>query len=70
MEHLRKVLTHCKYPKWALERVKKRLTKPTREVSNGADSQGTAGAQPTTNEVKTKHQEVLQQVWYTDPLQR
>ena len=54
MEHLRKALTHCKYPKWALDRVEKRLTKPTREVSNGADSQGTTGAQLTTNEVKTK----------------
>ena len=28
IEHLRKVLTHCKYPKWALTRVEKRLTKP------------------------------------------
>ena len=26
MEHLRKVLTHCKYPKWALDRVEKKLT--------------------------------------------
>ena len=54
MEHLWKALTHCKYPKWALGRVEKMLTKPMREVSNGADSQGTMGAQPTTNEVKTK----------------
>ena len=37
MEHLRKALTHCKYPKWALDRVEKRFTKPTREVSNRAD---------------------------------
>ena len=44
-------LTH---PKWALGRVEKRLTKPTSEVSNGAKSQGTAGAQPTTIEAKTK----------------
>ena len=49
MEHLRKVLTHCKYPKWALGR----LTKPTSEISNVANSQGTAGTQPTTNEVKS-----------------
>ena len=54
MEHLRKALTHCKDPKWALDRVEKRLTKPSSEVSNGADSQGTTGTQPTTNEVKTK----------------
>ena len=28
MELLRKALTHCQYPKWALERVKTRLTSP------------------------------------------
>ena len=54
MEHLSKVLTHCRYPKWALYRVEKRHTKPTNEVSNRAHSQGTTGTQPTTNEVKTK----------------
>ena len=54
MDHLRKALTHCKHPNWALDRVEKRLVKPTSEVSNGADSQGTTGAQPTSNEVKTK----------------
>ena len=53
MEHLRKALTHWKYPKWALKEVEKRLTKPPSEVSNGADSQGTTGTEPTTNEVKT-----------------
>ena len=54
MEHPRKALTHCKYPKWALEWVEKRLTMPSSEVINGADSKGTVHAQPTTNEVKTK----------------
>ena len=33
MEHLRKALTHCMYPKWALDRVERRLTKPTNEVN-------------------------------------
>ena len=41
-------------PKWALDKVEKRLTKPTSEVSNGSKSQSTASAQSTTNEVKTK----------------
>ena len=54
MEDLRKALIHWQYPKWSLDRVEKRLTNPTRDVSNGADSQGTAGNQPTTNEVKPK----------------
>ena len=28
-EHLRKALTKCKYPKWALDKVEKRLNKPS-----------------------------------------
>ena len=52
--HLRKALTQCKYPKWSLDKVVKRLNKPSREVSDGANNQGTTGAQATTNEVKTK----------------
>ena len=54
MEHLRKALTNCKYPNWYLDKVEKRLTRSTNEVNDGANSQGTAGTQPTTNEVKTK----------------
>ena len=54
MDQLRKALTQCKYPKWALDNVKKRLNRPSREVIDGANTQGTAGTQPTTNEVKTK----------------
>ena len=45
---------NCKYPKWALEKVEKRLNRPSREVIDGANNQGTTGAQPTTNEIKTK----------------
>ena len=54
MEHLRKALTNCKYPKWALDKVEKRLTRSSSEVNDGASSQGTTGAQSVTNEVKTK----------------
>ena len=53
MEHLGKALTHCKYPKWALDMVERRHTKPTSEVSSVANKQGTAGTQPITNEIKT-----------------
>ena len=52
--HLRKVLTQYKYPKWALDKVERRLNKPSREVCGGANNQGTAGAQSATNKVKTK----------------
>ena len=31
---LRKALTQCKYPKWALDKVEERLNKPPREVSD------------------------------------
>ena len=54
IEHLRKARTNCKYPKTALDKVKKRLTRPPSEVNDGANSQVTAGTQPLTYEVKTK----------------
>ena len=37
-----------------LNKVEKRLNRPSREVTDGANNQETTGAQPTTNEVKTK----------------
>ena len=49
-DHLRKALIKCKYPKWALDKVEKRLNMSTREVTDG----GTTGAQPASNEVKNK----------------
>ena len=49
-DHLRKALTKCKYPKWALDKVEKRLNKSTRQATDG----GTTGAQPATNEAKNK----------------
>ena len=52
--HLREALTQCKYPKWGLDKVEKRLNKPSREVTDGANNQSTVGAQPTTDEIKTK----------------
>ena len=52
--HLRKALFKCKYPKWALDKVERRLNKPSSETSDGANNQGTTSAQPTTKEAKTK----------------
>ena len=54
MEHLSKALTNCKYPKWALDKEEKRLTRSADEVNDVANSQCTSDTQPTTNEVKTK----------------
>ena len=54
MDHLRKALTKCKYPKWALDKVEKRLNKSTSETIDGVNNQGTTGAQAVTNGVKTK----------------
>ena len=54
MDHLRKALIQCKYPKWALDKVEKRLYKSTRGMLDGVKNQGTTGAQAVTNEVKTK----------------
>ena len=53
-DHLRKAFTKCKYPKWALDKVEKRLNRSTSEVIDGANNQGTTTAQPVTNEVKNK----------------
>ena len=54
MNHLRKALAQCKYPKWALDKVKKRLNKSTSETIDGVNNQRTTGAQAVTNEVKSK----------------
>ena len=51
---LRNALTQSKYPKWTLDKVERRLNKPSSEASDGANTQGTTGAQPATKEVKTK----------------
>ena len=52
--HLRKVLTKCKYPKWALDKVEKRLNRSTSKVNDEVNKQGTSAAQLVTNEVKNK----------------
>ena len=52
--HPRKDLMQCKYPKWALDKVERRLNRPFREVPDGSNNQGTTGPQAATNEVKTK----------------
>ena len=59
MEHLRKALTQCRYPKWALDKVKKRLNKSTSEAIDGVNNQGTTGTQAVTNEGKTKGHVVI-----------
>ena len=54
MDHLRKALTKCKYSKWALNKVEKRLNKSTSEVMEWANNQGTTVALTVTSEIKTK----------------
>ena len=49
-DHLRKALTKCKYPKWALDKVEKRLNRSSRQVNDG-DINST---QPANHEVKSK----------------
>ena len=53
-DHLRKALTKCKYPKWALDKVEKRLNRSTSEVVDGVNNQGTTAAQAATNGVKVR----------------
>ena len=37
-EHLRKALNKCNYPKWALDKVEKRLNRSTRQVNDGGNN--------------------------------
>ena len=53
-EHLRKALTKCKYPKWALDKVEKRLNRSSNEAIDGGNNQGTTGTHAATKEVKCK----------------
>ena len=49
-DHLRNVLTKCKYPKWALDKVEGRLNRSFRQVVDG----GTNNAQAANQEVRNK----------------
>ena len=49
-EHLRKALTKCKYPKWALDKVEKRLNRSSRQVNDGDNN----NAQSANHEVQNK----------------
>ena len=49
-EHLRKALTKCKYPKWAVDKVKKRLNRSFRQVNAGDNN----NAQSANQEVQNK----------------
>ena len=53
-EHLRKALTKCKYPKWALDKVEKMLNQPSSEANDGVSNLGTNSAPAATREVKSK----------------
>ena len=48
-DNLRKALTKCKYPKWALDKVEKRINRSVTEANDGVNNQGTTSAQPVTN---------------------
>ena len=43
MVHLKKALGHCKYPKWAMDRVEKRFSQLTSKESISTNTQDTAG---------------------------
>ena len=45
---------YVKYPKWALDKVKKRLNKPSSEANDGVSNQGTNSTPAATREVKSK----------------
>ena len=49
-DHLGKALTKCRYPKWALDKVEKRLNRSSRQVNGG----GNTNAQSANHEVQNK----------------
>ena len=53
-EHIRKALTKCKYPKWALDKVEKRLNRPSSEVIDWVNNQGANSTPAATREGKSK----------------
>ena len=53
-EHLRKALTQCKYPKWALDKVEKKLNRSSSGAIDGVNSQGANSTPAATREVKSK----------------
>ena len=53
-EYLRKALTKCKHPKWALDKVEKWINKPSSEAIDGVNNQGPNSTPAATREVKSK----------------
>ena len=53
-EHLRKALIQCKYPKWALDKVEKRLNRSSSKAIDGVNNQSTNSTSAATKEVKSK----------------
>ena len=53
-EHLRKALTKCEYPKWALDKVEKRLNRCSSEAIDGVNNQGANSTPAAIREVKSK----------------
>ena len=54
MDHLRKALSYCRYPKWAMDRVERRFSQLISEGSNNANTHDAAGIKSTSTEAKTK----------------
>ena len=54
MDHLKKALTQCNYPKWALDNVERRLNWASSETVDGVHNQVTPGNHTDTHEVKLK----------------
>ena len=47
MDHLKKALSHCEYPKWAMDRVERMFSQLNSKGSNNANTQDTVDTKPT-----------------------
>ena len=54
LEDLRKALSHCRYPKWAMDRVERSFLRLTSKEGNNANTQDTTGAKCTSTGAKSK----------------
>ena len=61
-KHLREALTQCKYPKWALDRVEKRLNRSSSEAIDRVNNQGTNCTSAATKEVKSNTQGLCESI--------
>ena len=58
-EHLQKVLTRCKYPRWALNRIKNKISAPNQPKGSSNSTKKTTNSSTNTNSVNKRNSNVV-----------